>query len=243
MNAIFIEPVKKFIGFLFVTLVSFLGCHENEFTVNNTNKNKSLDLVTNVVEFQTETKYNHTLDKGVENVLVEGENGYAIVNTDTKETVKEKNPVNKVIEVGTKEEEKIPESNIPVVSVPVGSADTIESFTGKMTAYGGDCCGGSGGVAYVKHNLLTQGIYYNDNTYGSVRILSAAPQKFTPGTIVEVIVDGTNFYAIVLDWGGDMKAAWNRGSVWMDLAFKTQSEAMQYGTRNNVTFNVKRYGW
>ena len=40
-----------------------------------------------------------------------------------------------------------------------------------------------------------------------------------------------------------MRNAWNKGQVWMDLAFKTESEASQYGTRNNVTFNVKRYGW
>lgn len=241
MNLYLVKLISKGIGILFVTFASFFGYEESSYVVSNTNKNKSLDVITEIVPYETETKYNDQVEKGKETVITEGENGYAVVNSETNEKKVIKPAVNKVIEIGTKEK---PVVTIPVVTNSANvSADTIESFQGKITAYGGDCCGGSGNVAYVKHNLLTQGYYYQDKTYGNVRILSAAPQKFTPGTVMEVITPDETFYGIVLDWGGSMKNAWNRGEVWIDLAFSTQKEAMQYGTKYNVTFNVKRYGW
>lgn len=243
---------KQIIKVLVIAFVSFTGYQEDNYSVKSTNKNKSLTLMTEVTVYKTEIKYNDQLEKGKQNVVQEGSNGYVVLNSETKEKIIEKKAVNKIIEEGTKVtvvtpkvETKNVETKVSKTETTVSSSqsDTIETFVGKMTAYGGDCCGGSGRVAYVSHNLLTDGIYYHDNTYGNIRILSAAPQKFTAGTVIEVVESGNTYYGIVLDWGGSMRNAWNKGQVWMDLAFKTESEASQYGTRNNVTFNVKRYGW
>lgn len=249
MKLILIELCKKIVKVLVIAFVSFTGYKEDNYSAKNTNKNKSLTLMTEITPYTTEVKYNKDIEKGKQNVLQEGSNGYIITNEETKEKIIEKQAINKIVEEGTKEtvipvvQTKKTESQVQTIKSSSSSANTIESFTGKMTAYGGDCCGGSGSVAYVHHNLLRDGIYYHDNTFGDVRILSAAPQKFTAGTIVEVVESGSTYYGIVLDWGGSMRNAWNNGTVWMDLAFRTEAEAGSYGTKYNVTFNIKRYGW
>lgn len=41
-----------------------------------------------------------------------------------------------------------------------------------------------------------------------------------------------------------MKRAWNNGYVWMDLAFKTESDPDIYATTSsNTTYSVQRWGW
>jgi len=245
MKLAFLGLFKKIFEVLLIAFVSFVGYQEKDYKVTNTNKDKSLVLITEVISYETETKYNDQLEKGKQNVIQEGKNGYVILNEETKEQMIEKKAINEIVEVGTYVPPVVPKEPSPkkeVVKVN-GSLDTIETFVGKMTAYGGDCVGCNGRVAYVNHNLLKDGYYYNDKTFGTVRILSAAPQKFKAGTIIEIIENNNPYYGIVLDWGGAMKNAWDRGEVLIDLAFSTQAEAYQYGTRKNITFNVKRYGW
>lgn len=126
------------------------------------------------------------------------------------------------------------------------------NYSGKLTGYGPDCpgCSTVGNVACrtkagTTHSLINDGLYYNDDTYGSVRILAADNTAFPCGTIVKV--DNGNleeFYGIVLDSGSAMRNAWKEGIVWMDLAFSSQSEALTGGaTSSNTTFNVQRWGW
>lgn len=126
----------------------------------------------------------------------------------------------------------------------------VATYTGKLTGYGGDCPGCSGYVACHtanggSFNLKTDGMYYNDNAYGNVRILSAATNAFPCGTIIEVSNGIMNtFNAVVLDTGGSMKAAWNNGTVWMDLAFSTASDpSLGQANSGNTTFKVLRQGW
>lgn len=125
-------------------------------------------------------------------------------------------------------------------------------YTGKLTGYGPDCPGCSlvGNVACrtkegLNHSLISDGLYYNDFLYGSVRILAADNSAFPCGTIVKVnngILD--EFYGIVLDSGSAMRNAWATGTVWMDLAFSSQEEALTGGaTSSNTNFSVQRWGW
>ncbi|MDO5568686.1 MAG: hypothetical protein Q4G04_01040 [bacterium] len=133
--------------------------------------------------------------------------------------------------------------NVPAAT----TSDSLGTYTGKLTGYGPDCagCGNTGGLACGGHNLHTNGIYYNDATYGSVRILSAARSLFPCGSIVYVdngILEP--FYGIVLDTGGSMINAWNNGNVWVDLAFASESAARVGGaTSKNTTFVLKRSGY
>lgn len=136
-----------------------------------------------------------------------------------------------------------------VVQVGTGKSGL---YTGKLTGYGPDCpgCSKVGNVACKtregkNHSLITNGIYYTDTVYGSVRILAADNTAFPCGTIVKVsngVLD--EFYGIVLDTGSSMRKAWASGIVWMDLAFNTQAEAKTGGaTSSNTKFDVQRWGW
>lgn len=125
-------------------------------------------------------------------------------------------------------------------------------YVGKMTGYGADCagCSGTGNLSCktadgTRHTLSTDGEYYYDNSYGSVRIVAASLQKFPCGTIVKIDhpILGS-FYAVVMDTGGSVNNAWANGTVWMDLAFKTESDPLIYSsTSNNTTYSVQRWGW
>lgn len=135
--------------------------------------------------------------------------------------------------------------------VQVGTGDA-GNFTGKLTGYGPDCpgCSSVGNVSCItregkNHSLISDGIYYNDITYGEIRILAADNSKFPCGTVIKIengVLD--SFYGIVLDTGSSMRHAWSNGNVWIDLAFPSQKEALTGGaTSSNTKFNVQRWGW
>lgn len=156
--------------------------------------------------------------------------------------------------VEEKEEEVVEEVEKETVSVTTSTPDESNDavFVGKMTGYGADCIGCSGVGALScraadgsRHTLTENGEYYNDATYGTVRIVAAALDKFPCGTIVKVDHPALGtFYAVVMDTGGSMKRAWNNGYVWIDLAFKTESDPEIYATTSsNTTYSVQRWGW
>ncbi len=156
----------------------------------------------------------------------------------------------KVEEEVVVEEVKEEETVSVTTSTPNESNDAV--FVGKMTGYGADCIGCSGVGALScraadgsRHTLTENGEYYNDATYGTVRIVAAALDKFPCGTIVKVDHPALGtFYAVVMDTGGSMKRAWANGYVWMDLAFKTESDPSIYSTTSsNTTYSVQRWGW
>ena len=139
-------------------------------------------------------------------------------------------PINEVIEVGR-------------------GYDSISY--GSTTGYGANCVGCSGNVAcstsYGTHNLIRDGVYYNDSKFGNVRIIAASFSKFSCGTIMEIdngVMDP--FMAIVLDTGGAMRDAWNNGNVLIDIAFPYEnSDGINSATNRsgNVKFKVYRNGW
>ena len=160
--------------------------------------------------------------------------------TENQEIIEEKE---EVVEE-TKEEIKTVENTPDEVNDAV--------YVGKMTGYGADCIGCSGVGALAcraadgsRHTLTENGEYYNDATYGSVRIVAAALDQFPCGTIVKVDHPALgSFYAVVMDTGGSMRNAWANGLVWMDLAFKTESDPDIYATTSsNTTYSVQRWGW
>ena len=160
--------------------------------------------------------------------------------TENQEIIEEKE---EVVEE-TKEEIKTVENTPDEVNDAV--------YVGKMTGYGADCIGCSGVGALAcraadgsRHTLTENGEYYNDATYGSVRIVAAALDQFPCGTIVKVDHPALgSFYAVVMDTGGSMRNAWANGLVWMDLAFKTESDPDIYATTSsNTTYSVQIWVW
>lgn len=208
---------------------------ENEAVVNNINKEKDFQVITSVTNYKTVVQYNKKIPKNVTNVISEGKVGLSYTEQNNQEsTVEEKivqEVTNEVVEKGTGD---------------------YGIYTGKLIGYGPDCvgCSGEGYLACktvdgTKFSLKYNGIYYNDNEYGNVRILAAATSKFPCGTIIEITKSGKeSFLAVVLDTGGTVQNAWKNGNVVMDLAYSRNADSGSDGlTGSNITFNIKRWGW
>ena len=117
----------------------------------------------------------------------------------------------------------------------------IETFVAELTGYGGDCEGCSGILACRPiTNVFTDGIYFDDKEYGTVRVV-AADRKYPCGTIMKFTsskLDDEPIVAVVMDRGGAIQD--NR----LDLL--TESEAYSYkyvGRIYNLKVEVLRKGW
>lgn len=232
MNIYLLEHFLRWLGMLFVSFISIfnVGTYD-EFVLNVDNKN--MDFGTNIVNQQPIVLQNQKEEVKQEEVQM------PVVNTVKQEEVKEVTPV---------QEQKTVQVQEQVVSAPA----TLETLTGRITGYGPDCagCSKAGNVACrtregSKHSLISNGIYYNDKTFGQVRIVAAAKQKFPCGTIVEIAKAGQQpITAVVLDRGGSMNNAYANGTIWIDLAYASIADAKVGGVSGfDYQINVKRWGW
>lgn len=234
MNIYFLRSVGKLFSLLLVSITSLFNANAygaNSVNIENVNGTKNLNVYNKVVEYETIINYNDKRPSNITKVLAEGINGLVYVDSKTNEETVVKEVVNRVVEVGTGE---------------------VGEYTGRLTSYGADCpgCSAVGNVACFtrerkNHSLTYNGIYYNDQEYGEVRILAAALSKFPCGTII--LVENTNvepFYGVVLDTGYTMRQEWKEGRVWLDLAWATQADARVGGmSHRETTYTVQRWGW
>jgi len=120
-------------------------------------------------------------------------------------------------------------------------SEIIETQVGKMSGYGPNCIGNSGYTASGKY-VGDGNIYYNDKTYGQVRIV-AGDYKYKFGTIVRIKnskVSTQPIIAIVLDRGGSIGID---KKYMFDLLFTSEEEAIKYEVSYNVTFEILRNGY
>lgn len=224
----FLLGIVLVIGFSIVIYVT--GKNEVTLEAFNVYQDNSYSFVSEVVDYVETETYMTKIPKGESRIAVVGKDEIYYRNSLGKKVVIQE-AISQVVEVGT---------------------GVVGDYVGKLTGYGPDCFGCStvGNVSCKtesnqKHSLVNDGIYYYDDEYGSVRIVAAARKGFPCGTIIE-INNGTlePFLGVVLDQGGSLIEAWNRGVVWVDLAFESQ-EAAREGkvTSNNAEFHVKRWGW
>lgn len=133
-----------------------------------------------------------------------------------------------VREVSNMEEAKLYGPDMPI------------SFTGQMTAYNPICPGCTGKVYCPPRQDVTNGnIYFEDGTYGKIRIL-AADYAIPCGTIVKVTnVTFANepIIGIVLDRGGAIK-----GNI-MDFLVTENDDMNVVGRQRNVHYEILRWGW
>ena len=120
-----------------------------------------------------------------------------------------------------------------------GIYNPIYTFKGELTGYGGDCPVCSGRVACPpRMNVNKEGIYYDDKTYGTVRIV-ASSRNYPCGTILKFNVKKLSkepIIAIILDRGVG-------GNV-IDLLTESEAWAGKYvGRVKNLQFEVLREGW
>ena len=115
----------------------------------------------------------------------------------------------------------------------------LYTFSGDLTGYAGDCALCSGYLACPpRTNVLKEGIYYNDKTYGTIRIV-ASSRNYPCGTIIRFNVKKVSdepIIAIILD----------RGVPGNDIDLLTDSEEYaikSVGRVRSETFEVLREGW
>lgn len=114
------------------------------------------------------------------------------------------------------------------------------SFTGEMTAYRADCQGCSGRVACPpSQDVRGDNIYYDDVSYGKVRIL-AADKRIPCGSIIRITnltFTTEGITGIVLDRGGAIE-----GTL-VDFLIDSSTNASQIGRQYNVNYEIVRWGW
>lgn len=230
MNIFLFRTIINWVSTICLSVLSLLGSsiYENTTTVSNNTINKSTTIVSNVVEYKTIKKYNSKLPSNKTNVLVEGKEGLSYLEDGKEKIIRA--AVDEVIEVGT---------------------GRNGEYNGHTTGYGPDCIGCSGNVACktregTTFNLNTNGIYYDDIQFGSVRVVAADHRIFPCGTVIEI--DNGNqepFLAIVMDTGSGMLNNWNKYRlVHIDIAYETQQDESIYNaTSKNAEFSVQRWGW
>lgn len=116
--------------------------------------------------------------------------------------------------------------------------EILNTVVGNLTGYGANCYGCSGYTA-AGHNL-NESMYYNDNEFGTVRILAADPSfPFYSIFRISNVPGMDDFIGIVLDRGGNV--GFNRGTLF-DLAFINEKDPGIIGLTPNVKFEMLRNG-
>lgn len=233
MNVYLLRLIINWLGTVCLSILSLFGTNIQEDTIKieNTTIDNTASVVSTITEYRTITKYNRKLPFGKSRILVEGSDGITYVDSNGVE--QELRPViDEVIEIGT---------------------GASSSYAGNTTGYGADCVGCSGTVACKTregklHNLVNDGMYYNDSQYGNVRILAADHRVFGCGTIIEVDNGREEpFLGIVLDTGIDMRKNWELyGLIHLDVAFVTEKDPAVYSmtaSNQSAKFEVQRWGW
>ena len=121
--------------------------------------------------------------------------------------------------------------------------EVLETYVGKMTAYGPDCYGCTSGRTASGQYVMDGNIYYNDPTFGNIRIV-AADKSIPFGSIIRI--SGLSIFsepilAIVLDRGGMIGFAEGKHS-YFDLLYKSEKDAASFG-RPTATFELLRRGY
>ena len=216
-----------------IMFVVFVACFQKvSYSADNDVYKKNAVSLAQVVKYETITTYDESIPNNITKTVVEGQDGLYYLNSNGGATTINE-VVNEEIVVGT---------------------GKYGVYKGIMTGYGPDCvtCDGLGIVACPTENkkafnLITDGVYYNDDEFGNVRVLAAALAEFPCGTIVEV--DSSNlgkFMGIVLDTGYDMRRFYKMGIYHFDVAYDTEANKMVPYTTNmtgEVVYSVQRWGW
>lgn len=166
--------------------------------------------------------------------------------TEEKETLEPNKETNTL----PKQEEKVIDTikeEIPKEEVkeetPKNEEVVIETLIGTLVGYGPDCVGCTSNKTASGYYIGEGNIYYDDASYGKVRIV-AGDYSYPFGTIVKISnVDYFNdvpFYAIVLDRGGDIGK--NKKHLF-DLLFAKEIDAYPMGKEINIKYEIVRLGY
>lgn len=179
-------------------------------------------------------------------------------NTQTEEVTKEEvvepitppvveEPKQEVVEKPIPEKEPVQEEIVikgeyaPNLEV-INTVEVLATYHGKMTGYGPDCVGCSG-ITASGRNVLNGNIYYEDKTFGTIRIV-AGDKSIPFGSIIKITginISSDPVLAIVLDRGGMIGFAEGK-HAYFDLLYASEGDASSFG-RQNATFELLRSGY
>ena len=139
------------------------------------------------------------------------------------------------ISVPKVEVQKAEKTNIVVKDTTEEEVLTV--FSGTVSHYGPDCIGCSG-VTASGYNVKNT-IYYQDSTYGSLRIV-AADKKVPLGSVLRLTYHDQVIHAIVLDRGGAIGFSKN---FILDLLCESEKTSYELGIMKGTKVEVLRYGY
>lgn len=195
-----------------------------------------------VIDYSIDTKNINT--DIIKQVFKSNENSNVIKEKDKEETVEEleipsirdnDKAEEKIEEVKVIEEKK--EESVPVVKEEPQPVGTIATYNGTASYYTANCYG-CGGYTSSGLNVNDGTIYYNDATYGNVRII-AAGREIPLYSIVRLnnTTLGNGALAIVLDRGGDI----GEGRRFI-VDILTNGSENKGGIERNISVEVLRSG-
>lgn len=233
MNFYLLNLFGKWVSLGILSIMSLFGFTLEEETteISNSNINKNVNISSTVIEHETIETFDSSIPSNITKVITEGKDGVIYYNDD-----------------GTIVLEEVVDEE-----VIIGTGKNGE-YTGVMTGYGPDCstCSGRGYVSCKTEdkknfNLINDGVYYNDDEYGEVRVLAAALSEFPCGTIVEVKSSNLgDFTGIVMDTGYTMREQLKNDVYHFDVAYETEkNEEIKKATNmsGEVIYSVQRWGW
>lgn len=164
-----------------------------------------------------------------------------------KEEAKSNQDLNTNIEKKPETTEKTEEVVVQDAYAPnlevLNTVSAIQTYYGKITAYGPDCYGCTTGKTASGRYVMEGNIYYQDKTYGNIRIV-AADKSIPFGSIIKITginISKDPILAIVLDRGGAI--GFSEGKhAYFDLLYKSEKEALSFG-RQTATFELLRQGY
>ena len=149
-------------------------------------------------------------------------------------------------EVKQKEEVQATTPNVTAtkeVEQPVIKEEKVEVATNSFKTYSGSMsyykatCSGCSGITAAGFNVSDGRLYYNDSTYGNVRIIAAGSEIKTWSIVrIKNSSFGQDILAIVLDRGGNIGS----GKKYLIDMLTNSSESR--GGVENVTIEVLREG-
>ncbi len=230
MNTYLLHMLGILVKSCVITVFSFFQ-NTGESTLYAIKENNELSpmVVNKIIPYETIYEYNEKMPYNIMKVISEGKNGLGYEEDGNLKVLVEAE--NARVEKGT---------------------GAYGEFSGIITGYGPDCKTGCTGILYCptkagKYINLYDGIYYEDEEYGTVRILAAAVSKFPCGTIMEVKTGkGEPFLGIVMDTGSAMRNALKKGVIHIDVAFETERDpkvSAMTDFSGNVKYSVQRWGY
>ena len=227
-----------------LTLFSIFDVNETKDNYNSKiqNVNQEKTLLSSIIQSQNPTAAptEEVVEEKIEEQKVEPKEETTVkVNEQTNittevvsEPIQEPEPV-----VEEKKEEK--KVNEVVNIIDTSSYPVISSEVVTVSRYGHDCQGCEGGQTAAGYWVGDGRLYYNDSTFGSLRIV-AADKKYPLGTVIRITHNGNSFGAIVLDRGGGLG---DHARFQIDLLDESEAAANSKGVMHDATLEVLRLGY